>query len=239
MGLQRSLSDADGRARPPAGTCVAHGLQRGALHGPCGLPLADDAQRPAPLVDGLPASAARDRGRELCSDGARSAQALADAGRPRRTADGRALRWTHFAEYARERGTCRRRWRQAQEGIEGAYGRRHPWPFTRAEGDSRQRAGASPSGRPHPGKSSGSPAAMSKSPFSTKDTPEKSLPPKPLRKECVSAWSNSKKPSAVSSCCPGAGSSKVPLPGPVASADWLATTSVCPPQSPDSTGSRF
>ncbi len=88
MGLRRAVFDPLPGRRAAADVQAAGSLQRVALDGAHGQPVADDAERLAPVGSRLPANAALVEGRRLRSHGRGSAAAVALGRGPRSGADG-------------------------------------------------------------------------------------------------------------------------------------------------------
>lgn len=100
MGLCRSLSRAHDAGCPPAHLLLTRGLQRLALSGQDGLPVARSAARFAALGGGLSTNPALVAGRCFCPDGAGLTRTAAPRSRTPRSADGRHSRQPHPAVHA-------------------------------------------------------------------------------------------------------------------------------------------
>ena len=236
MGVLRALSHADERSCSPACIGGASPLQGGALHGSRRVPLAHAAQRPASVVHGASADPALDQGGLLCSDGSRSAQVAAVAGRPAGAAFGGDSGRAHPALHARKRKPRRRRWRQAHKGFQGACGGRYSGPSVRFASDRRQRARARAGRRFGQRRPGGDGRERSRGLCRFPATPGKTPQTKRPGEEFAWSQSNAKKPRRALSFGQGAGWSSAPLPGAPVSAAWPETMNDCLPPSQDFIG---
>ena len=151
MGVLRAVSEADEGGRAATGTSPARTLQRAALVCPGGLPVADDAQRPAALARGATAGPALAARGLFCNDGGRFARVAEIGGAARQRAHGGDLGQPHPAIHAGERRPWRLRRGQETKREQGACGGGHAGTSAGSEGDGGQRTGSRPGGRPGPG----------------------------------------------------------------------------------------
>ena len=142
MGVCRPVSVPDARRCAAAGLPLARPVQRPALPGPHGLPLALPAARHAAVGGGLPAvdplaGRARVRGHRARFERV----ATPAAGTPAHPV-GRRTRRAHVAEHARKRAPRRLGRGQAAQGQQGPHRRRHAGPALEHGHHTGQRAGS-------------------------------------------------------------------------------------------------